>query len=87
MKTLGRNGPAWAKQAFEKEDNVEVKMAWIQCLTQLPREELEQLSRSLTLAVHNKLQRLGQFFDGLLSDESTALPKSNLFSERGEKIF
>jgi hypothetical protein len=87
MKDLGRNGLAWAMQAFEKEDNVEVKRAWIQCLTQLPREELEQLSRSFTLSIHSKLQRPGQFLMGFFLRSHIAWPKLNLFSGRAEKIF
>jgi hypothetical protein len=87
MKDLGRTGIAWTKQAFEKEDNVEVKRAWIQCLTQLPREELEQFARSLTLSVHGKLQRLGQFLDGLLSDEPFGLVQiESIFREGREDI-
>ena len=87
MKGLGRIGLSWSRQAFEKEDNVEVKRAWIQCLTQLPREELEELSRSLTLSVHSKIQRLGQYFDGLLSDETYGLAQiESIFREGREDI-
>lgn len=87
MKDLGRNGLTWTRRAFEKENNIEVKRAWTQCLTQLPREELEQFSRSLTLSIHSKLQRLGHFFDGLLSDESYGLAQiESIFRESREDI-
>lgn len=87
MKQLDRGGLASAKRAFEKENNIEVKRAWVHCLTQLPRVDLEKVAHSLAFSLHTKLQRLGQFLDGLLTEEQLGLAEvESIFKDNREDI-
>ena len=50
------------RRIFENEANMEVKRAWVRALAQVPKQELQEIIRSLLLAVEPKLQRLGRAF-------------------------
>lgn len=73
LKKLNEQSLGAAQSYYERESDIETKRGWVQCLAQLPRVQLESLARGLTLAVEPKLQRLGQLYDGLLSDRARAM--------------
>ncbi len=59
------------KQSSE-EVNIEVKRTMMQALTQYPREGLVEIARELLDETDPKLQRLGHYWNGMLSDKSKA---------------
>lgn len=75
LKKLDKQSLGAAQSYFERENDIEVKRGWVQCLAQLPRLQVESLARTLTLAVEPKLQRLGQLYDGILFDTTKAMPR------------
>jgi hypothetical protein len=62
-----------ACKRFERETEVEVRLALMKCLVQLPKDELRILGRQLLLRTDPREQRLGRFLYGLLHDRERGL--------------
>jgi Reverse transcriptase (RNA-dependent DNA polymerase) len=88
MRRLAKNSLDAIQRLFEKEQEIEVKRAWVRALAQVPIEDLGGIVRSLLLAVDQKLQRLGRFYHGLLTDKTKGMEQiKSLFSNFSEEVF
>ncbi len=61
------------------EEDTEIKRAWYKTLSQLPKEELEEVVRGLVFSADPKLQRLGHFYHGLLFEGLRGKEQVKLF--------
>jgi len=74
------------KMAFA-EENTEVKRALLQSLVQLPQKDLISLNKELLYETDPKIQRLGRYFDGMLSDREKAKKQiDSLFRNFREEV-
>lgn len=75
------------KTAFREESEPPVKKAWTHVLSQLPRDQLEQLARQLMFEPDYHLQRVGRFYVTLLVDSVKGFERANnLFNQLTEDI-
>lgn len=87
LRRLGKGEMRAIVRSYEKEENPEVKRAYLHMLSQLPRNELEDVVRGLVFTVDPKVQRLGQFYHGLLFDKDKGKDQAKaLFNQFNEEI-
>lgn len=72
LKQLSKRELDSLRKLASEEQNVEVRRAVGQALAQLPREELIAVSRELLFETDLKTQRLGRYWNGMLSDKNGA---------------
>jgi len=73
LKKMSKREVDAVSRLYEREENTEVKRGWIIALSQLPRENLEEITRTLIFAADPKLQRVGRFYHGLLFDRAKGM--------------
>lgn len=72
LKQLSRRELESLRRLSLEEENTEVKRALLQALVQLPQKDLISLNKALLYETDPKIQRLGCYFDGMLSDGEKA---------------
>ena len=87
LKMLSQRELRCLRESFQKETNIEVKRALAQALAQLPQQELYDMSRELLFDTHPEIQRLGRYYDGLLSEADKARGQiDSLFRDFREEV-
>jgi len=87
LKQLSHRELRGLRRLAAEEANVEVKRAVLHALAQLPRQELAAVSRGLLFETDTKIQRLGRYFSGLLSDKDGGRKRlDSLFSDFREEL-
>ena len=72
LKSLSTSELKSLKKTFWEEPNNEVRRALAQPLAQLPEQDLREFSKGLLFDPEPKIQRLGRYYSGLLSDTNRA---------------
>ena len=87
LKQLSRKELDSLRKLAFAEENTEVKRALLQALVQLPQKDLIFLNKELLYETGPKIQRMGRYFDGMLSDREKAEKQINsLFHNLREEV-